>query len=164
MIPSIRSLVGAAALAVVLAACGTSASSDPQSSPDPSALPTSSPAPSTPDESPAASPEAIGTLTVAEGMVADGPGITIAEAMAADLSQAVLVRGVVFRDADGQIFIADSVVDASTPTFGDARLRVANYPTGSPTWDMADAEITGLQEVNGVLFFDDTKLYGSIDS
>jgi hypothetical protein len=27
---------------------------------------------------------------------------------------------------------------------------------------MADADVTGLQEANGILFFEDTRLYGTI--
>lgn len=46
-----------------------------------------------------------------------------------------------------------------------SRLRlmrlVENYTDG-PTWDMADAEITGLQEANGVRFYEDAKFYAVI--
>jgi hypothetical protein len=156
---SIRSTLVLAALAIVMAACGTTGASDP----DPTASPSSPATPTVaPSEAPSASPEPAGTLTVADGAVADGPGISLADAMAGDLSQPVLVRGTLFMDADGAIFFADSLADASVPTFGDLRLAVDNYPTGGPTWDMADADITGLQEVNGIRFFEDTKLYGTI--
>jgi hypothetical protein len=103
-----------------------------------------------------------GTLTVADGAVADGPGTPLSEALAGDPSQPLLVRGTVFLDADGNVWMAESITDASVPTFSDIRVQVANYPNDGPTWDMADAEITGLQEVNGIRFFEDTKLYGTI--
>ena len=92
----------------------------------------------------------------------DGPGTPLTDVLAGDLSQPVFVTGTLFMDTDGQLYFADSVTDASVPTFGDTRLEVTNYPTSGPTWDMDDADITGLQEVNGILFFEDTKLYGTI--
>lgn len=158
---SIRSILAIMAIAVVLAACAAG-TGDPSTSPE-SATP--SVAPSEPNESPAepeASPEPMGTLTAADGAVADGPGTPLDEALAGDLSQPMLVRGTLFLDADGKVYLADSLVDATVPEFGDVRVAVDNYPTDGPTWDMADADITGLQEANGILFFEDTKLYGTI--
>ena len=161
----IRTILALSAIAIVLAACGATGVSDPLSSGDPSSSPTPSLAPSptgTPEATPDASPAPVGTLTVADGAVADGPGVSLADAMDGDLSQPVLVRGTLFMDEDGEIYFAESLDDASVPTFGELRLAVDNYPTGGPTWDIADADITGLQEVNGILFFEDTKLYGTI--
>jgi hypothetical protein len=160
----IRPILALSAVAIILAACGATGASD-QPSTDPTSSPTPSVAPTptdTPEATPDASPAPVGTLTVAEGAVVDGPGIGLAEAMAGDLSQPVLVRGTLFMDEGGEIYFAESLDDASVPTFGDLRLSVDNYPTGGPTWDIADADITGLQEVNGILFFEDTKLYGTI--
>jgi hypothetical protein len=34
--------------------------------------------------------------------------------------------------------------------------------TDGPTWDMAEADVTGLQEVNGIRVFEDTKLHRTI--
>ena len=163
----VRLLLLAAALATILAACGTAA--DPSSSEDPS-VESSQPAPSeAPSEQPSepapsqpGAPVPSGTLTMADGAIADGPGVPLSEVLAGDLTNPVLVSGVLFLDEDGVVWMADSVVDASVPTFGDVRVKVENYPTDGPTWDMADAEITGLQEVNGIRFYEDTKLYGTI--
>lgn len=163
----VRLLLVAAALATILAACGTAA--DPSSSEDPS-VESSQPAPSeAPSEQPSepapsqpGAPVPSGTLTMADGAIADGPGVPLSEVLAGDLTNPVLVSGVLFLDEDGVVWMADSVVDASVPTFGDVRVKVENYPTDGPTWDMADAEITGLQEVNGIRFYEDTKLYGTI--
>ena len=155
----IRFILASTALAVLLAACA--AGTDPSTSPEPV---TPSVAPSEPaaSDEPGASPEPVGTLTAADGAVVDGPGTPLDEALAGDLSQPILVRGTLFLDADGNVYLADSLVDATTPEFGDVRVTVENYPTDGPTWDMADADITGLQEANGILFFEDTKLYGTI--
>ena len=184
MNPNFRFLLVAAALATLLAACGVSAnpiSSDAPSAPAQPGVPPSEAGPSEPEpgepepsqspvqrpSEPAApsqpgTPVPSGTLTAADGAAADGPGELLSDALAGNLSEPVFVRGVVFRDADGVVWMADSVLDASVPTFSDVRVRVANYPTDGPTWDMADADITGLQEVNGIRFFDETKLYGTI--
>ena len=149
------------ALAILLAACAAG-SGNPSGSPEP-APPSVAPsdAPASPDE-PDASPAPMGTLTVADGAVVDGPGTPLEEALSGDPSQPILVRGTLFLDADGTVYMADSLVDATTPEFGDVRVAVENYPTDGPTWDMAEADITGLQEANGILFFEDTKLYGTI--
>ena len=160
-----RSLLGLSAVAVLLVACGTAGDADPSITPSDTPIPTvqpSVPPSEAPAETPGGAPVPSGTLTFTEGAVVDGPGTPLAEAMEGDLSQPILVRGALFLDADGKVYFAESVTDASVPTFSDLRLEVANYPTDGPTWDMADAEITGLQEVNGIRFFEDTKLYGTI--
>ncbi|HEX7172230.1 MAG TPA: hypothetical protein VF365_06440 [Candidatus Limnocylindria bacterium] len=160
---TIRSLLILIAAAVLLVACGTSATPSASADPSPSAPATPSEAPSDePTETPDGAPVPSGTLTAVDGAVVDGPGIPLAEALEGDLSQPLLVRGTLFLDEDGTVWMADSITDASVPIFGDIRVRVANYPTDGPTWDMADAEITGLQEVNGIRFYEDTKLYGTI--
>lgn len=160
-----RSLLGLSVVAILLAACATGG--DPNPSIPPSDTPTPTPHSSVPPseppaETPGGAPVPSGTLTFTEGAVVDGPGVSLAEALDGDLSQPILVRGALLLDGDGKVYIAESVTDASVPTFGDLRLAVANYPTDGPTWDLADAEITGLQEVNGIRFFEDTKLYGTI--
>jgi hypothetical protein len=164
-----RSILGLSVVAVLLVACGAAGDPDPSTAPsetptptlEPSVPPSEAPA-ETPDETPGGAPVPSGTFTFTEGAVVDGPGIPLAEALEGDLSQPILVRGTLYRDADGNVWFAESVTDASVPTFSDLRLAVANYPTDGPTWDMADAEIKGLQEVNGIRFFEDTKLYGTI--
>jgi hypothetical protein len=162
---SIRSLLAASTIAILLTACGIGTTSTPPSSePSPTSPPPSvapSEAPEAPEETPAANPTVVGTLTMI-GAAVDGPGGPLADALAGDLSQPVFVRGALFLDTDGQLYFAESLVDAEAPTFGDLRVRVANYPTDGPTWDMASAELTGLQEANGIRFYADTKLYGTL--
>lgn len=160
---TIRSVPILAAVAILLVACGTSGTPSASADPSPSepAIPSEAPS-EEPTETQDGAPVPSGTLTAADGPVVDGPGIPLAEALEGDLSQPLLVRGTLFLDEDGTVWMADSITDASVPTFGDIRVRVANYPTDGPTWDMADAEITGLQEVNGIRFYEDTKLYGTI--
>ena len=156
---SIRSALILTGAALVLAACTSTA--NPSSTAAPSDAPAPSVAPSQAPSEPGA-PVPSGTLTVADGAVVDGPGTPLADALAGDLSQPMLVRGTLFLDANGDVYLAATLDDATVPSFGEPILRVENYPTDGPTWDIADAAITGLQEANGILFYEDTKLYGTI--
>jgi hypothetical protein len=159
----IRAISALGAMIVLLAACTSAGTGSPSASPEPSSPTQPSVAPSeAPSEAPSAPAEPNGTLTVADGAVVDGPGTPLAEALTGDLSQPVLVRGTLYRTTDGEVFMAASLDDASAPTFGGPIVRVANYPTDGPTWDMASAELIGLEEANGIRFFADTKLYGTI--
>jgi hypothetical protein len=153
----IRSILALSVLVVVLAACGTTTGA-PVSTPPP--VPTA-PADPTVAPSQAPAPTVVGTLTQI-GASVSGPGEPLADALARDLSQPVFARGVLFLDTDGQVYLADSLVDASVPTFGSLRVRLANYPTDGPTWDIANAELTGIQEANGIPFYADTRIYGTI--
>ena len=161
---SIRSVLVLAGVSIVLAACTTAATPSstaaPSDAPAPSVAPSQEPS-AAPSEEPGA-PVPSGTFTAADGAVVDGPGVPLADALAGDLSQPMLVRGTLFLDANGDVYFAATLDDATVPTFGEPILRVENYPTDGPTWDIADAAITGLQEANGILFYEDTKLYGTI--
>lgn len=163
MTTSLRTALTIAVMAIVLVACGTnqSASPSPSDSPSSPAAPTDGPS-ATPLPSDQGAEVPSGTLTAADGAAVDGPGVPLTDALAGDLGQPVFVSGVLWLDEDGTVWMADEVTDASVPTFSDVRVQVANYPTDGPTWDMADADLTGLQEVNGIRFYEDTKLYGTI--
>ena len=164
---SIRSLLVLASLAIVLVACGTTpGASDPGSSvgasstPLPS-VPTSHPPSDGPSDEPEPSPTPAGTLTIV-GAAVDGPGTPLAEALQGSLAEPVFVNGVIFLDIEGNVWFADSLVDASVPTFGDVRVRVEGFPNDGPTWDMDDPNVVGLQEANGILFKEDAQLYGTV--
>jgi hypothetical protein len=141
--------------ALVLAACGTAATNTPSPSASPSA-PVPSAAPSdAPEETPDAVPEVVGTITVVPAAV-DGPGESLASAITGDLSQPVFVRGFLFKETDGQIYFADSMTDGP-------RVLVSGQPTEGPTWDLGEAGVTGLQEADGVLFYEDVTVYGNLE-
>jgi hypothetical protein len=141
--------------ALVLAACGTAATNTPSPSASPSA-PVPSVAPSdAPEETPDAVPEVVGTITVVPAAV-DGPGQPLSAAMNADLSQPVFARGFLFKEADGQVYFADSLTDSP-------RVLVAGQVTDGPTWDIGQAGVTGLQEADGVLFYEDATVYGNLE-
>ncbi|MEO8511785.1 MAG: hypothetical protein ABI534_11180 [Chloroflexota bacterium] len=153
---SIRSLLVLSAVAFVLAACASVAPSTPSADPSTTPTPTPTVAPSdAPAETPDATPEVIGTLTVV-GAAVDGPGESLESAMTGDLSEPVFIRGFVFKDTDGQVYFADSMTDGP-------RIAVEGHPTDGPTWDIGDAGVTGLQEADGVLFYENAAIYGTLE-
>lgn len=152
---SIRSIFAISALAVVLAACSTTAAPNPES---PAPAPSSPAAPSeVPSEAPTL-PVVTGTISVVDGVAVGGPGVSIAEAIANPTTQPVLVNGVLYLDTDGTLFLADAL------TLPELRLAVLDYPFSEAEWDLANAELTGLQEANGILFFEDEQVFGVIES
>jgi hypothetical protein len=157
----IRSILILATLAVILAACTavspvSSPSGDPTGSPSPSVSPSDPP-----EQTPSGEPEVVGTVTILPAAV-DGPGETLAAALNGDLAQPMFIRGYVFKDSDGQVYFADEMTDESAPAFSNPRVLVANYPSDGPTWDIGNAGTTGLQETNGILFYENAAIYGTL--
>jgi predicted small secreted protein len=169
-----RFILALAGLVLVLAACSTtagaptdSAAPDPTAPASPSVAPSEAPseAPVAPSEAPEADErEVAGTITVAE-MAFSGPGGTIQEAIDAgsDPDMPSLVRGVLFRDTDGRIYVASDLADAAAPSFDGPMLEVLNMASDGPSWDMANAEALGLQEANGIVFLEDAQVLGYIE-
>ena len=157
-------------LAVVLAACGT-ATANPDSSEEPAApSPTVSPAPTVAPE-PTDSPEPTappatgdGTITIVGGGSVGGPGGSIGDALDADLDQPMLVNGVLLKDLDGKIWLCDSLTDTTPVACDGLVLEVLEYPTGGAEWDLEHADDTGLQESEGVLYFEFNQLFGVVEA
>ncbi len=61
------------------------------------------------------------------------------------------MNGVILRDTDGRIYLATSVSDVAVPTFDGPMLKVLEYPNEGPMWDMANEELLGLEEANGII-------------
>ena len=166
MIANIRTLLLLTITTILVAACGTSAGSPASQTPDPTQPADPSVEPSeTPADSPAAEREAAGTITVAEGMTFSGPGGTVQEALDAGSSGEfpTLVNGVLFLDTDGTIYVATSVSDASVPTFDGPMLEVLNMDNTGDGWDMANAELLGLEEANGIVFNPNAQVLGFLE-
>ncbi|HEX7172231.1 MAG TPA: hypothetical protein VF365_06445 [Candidatus Limnocylindria bacterium] len=181
MTHSIRSILALTILAIVLVACGTTIGAPISEAPepsqpaapsaDPSVAPSEAPvepskAPVKPSEAPADEEREIaGIITMAE-MAYSGPGGTIQEAL--DLGPTgnelpTLVNGVLFQDADGTIYLATSISDTAAPTFEGPMLKVLNMPNDGPSWDMAYAEDTLLEEANGILFRQNAQVLGFLE-
>ena len=169
MTARIRTLLLLTITTIVVAACGASAGSPASQSADPTqpASPSVEP-PVEPSESPAESAsdvrEVAGTITVAE-MAFSGPGGTVQQALDAGTSGELpnLVNGVLFLDTDGTIYLATSVSDESAPTFEGPMLEVLNMDNTGDSWDMANAELIGLQEANGIVFNPNSQVLGFLE-
>lgn len=173
----IRSLLALVILAVALAACGTTVGAPASETPTPSVPADPTPEPTVeptdqpteeptvePTEAPAPERDVDGTITVYPGAFS-GPGGSIADAIANGPDTAdnpSLVNGVLFRDIDGRIFLATAVSDTGAPTFDGPMLEVLDYPNEGTMWDMANAELLGLEEANGIVFKQDSQILGTI--
>lgn len=104
----------------------------------------------------------LGTLTMVDGMSAGGPGISIAESLASNVAGPHIVNGVLFNDGSGRLYLASSLADSSAPRFDGPMLEVIGYPEHTSDWDLAHAEVTGLREANGVLFFETAQISGVV--
>jgi hypothetical protein len=169
MTKRIRTLLLLATMTTLLAACGTTTAAPESQAPEPiqpatpSVEPSEAPA-ETPAEAPADEREVDGVITVADGMAFSGPGTTIQKTLENGPSvQPALVNGVLFRDTDGQIYLATSVSDATAPTFDGPMLLVLNMDNTGPSWDMANAELLGLEEANGIVFNQNAQILGYLE-
>ena len=68
-----------------------------------------------------------------------------------------------FRDTDGRIFLATTVADEDAPTFDGPTLEVIGFPADGESWDMANADLLGLEEANGIVFKRDSQVLGIIE-
>ena len=149
-----------ATVAMLLTACGEIVSTTFQNVGETLDTPPQSVS-TTPSEPLEGSVETAGTISVVEGGAVGGPGSSVAEALTMGMTEPILVNGVLFKGSDGTIYLADSVTDPATPTFGDPILEVAHYTETEGEWDMANAELLGLQEANGVVYRE-VQLYGIV--
>ena len=166
----IRTILAVSILAIVLTACGTTTAAPASQAPSPTEPTAPSVEPSVePSESPAPADEereVAGTITVAEGMAFSGPGGTIQETLdngPTGDEVPTLVNGVLFRDTDGTIYLASSVSDTAAPTFDGPMLEVLNMENDGTSWDMANAELIGLEEANGIVFRQESQVLGFLE-
>lgn len=165
---AIRPLLVLAVLALALAACGTTSGAPATDDPTPSEptspvatptpIPTETPEPEPTDDGVTADH---GTITVVDGAAVGGPGISVAEAIASGATDPVLVRGILIMDGEGTILMCDEFAGGGVPTCGEPALEVIDYPSATD-WDMEHADVTGLQEAEGFLFYTDALVYGVV--
>ncbi len=161
----IRSILPISILMIVLAACGTTIGAPSSPAPSPTAPAAPSVEPAAPSVEPSVAPTESPAPAAEQREVAGGPGGTVQEAMDAGPGGEfpTLVRGVLFRDTDGTIYLASSVSDATAPTFEGPMLEVLNTPNDGPSWDMANAELLGLEEANGIVFNQAAQVLGYLE-
>jgi hypothetical protein len=155
----IRPTLALLVLAVALAACGTTADATPSTAADPS-TPAAPSAPASEQPDPAAEPD--GTITVIPDVAVTGPGISVAEAIAAGDGEAIIDAYLV-RTVEGDIFLCDELADGPSVACGSPMLEVIGMANDDATWDVANAETTGLLEADGVLYFEESYVYGTVE-
>ncbi len=96
--------------------------------------------------------DADGILTIAPG-TADGPGITIAEALGSGGGQPLLVNGALFVDPEEGVLLCDAVAESFPPQCGGLRLEVRGLDLGA---------LPGLEEANGVRWAEQVQLLGTL--
>jgi hypothetical protein len=136
---------------LALAACSPSASASPSPSDEVSSTaPTASQAAELPS----------GSISV-EGAAVDGPGVSVTEALESAGEEPMLVNGTLLQDAEGTIWLCESLSDASPPACAVAQLTVENWDSDE-TFDPANADVTGLQMDGDVAWIEDQQVYGVV--
>jgi len=94
-----------------------------------------------------------GSMTFIAG-VAEGPGLSVSDAIAGAPMEQVLVNGRLLIDGYGIIWLCETLVESNPPRFGGARLRVENS---------SYAPSAEFQEADGVYWLPDSiQLFGNV--
>ena len=147
-----RRVVFIALILAVTAACGAGAPSG-VTSPAPSAV--TSPATATPTTS-TPSGETTATLTLEALVNADGPGLSVSDAIAYVGVEPLLVNGVLLKQVDGTVWLCAVLLKSSPPRCAEPRLLVKNSALEDHTFVSGE----GLHAVGGVRWVDHVQLFG----
>jgi hypothetical protein len=137
-------------IAAATAACGAGAPSA-VSSAMPSAVPSPTPTVPTP------SGEASATLTLASGN-ADGPGISVSDAIGNSGVEPLLVNGILLKKADGTVWLCEVLLTSSPPQCAEPRLLVEHWAPEDQTF----VNGAGLHEADGVRWVEHVQLFGVV--
>jgi hypothetical protein len=143
-------------LAASLAA-GCSGITEPAAaSPSVAATPRATVASVTPAPTPAAPPA---TLTIEQGVEADGPGNSVTEALAYRGSDSQLVNGSLLRDANGRIWLCEAVLE-TPPQCPEPRLLVTNWVPAPDDGTFVSGD--GLHVADGARWVERVQLFGFV--
>ena len=147
--------------AVLTAACGadtsgittnptpsaaTSATPAAAASPTSGATPTSAPSPTS--GAATTSGQADATLTLGNFGQADGPGLSVKDAIAKSGGEPLLVNGILLKAADGMIWLCPALATSGPPRCAEPRLLVKKWV--QPPDDQTFVSGEGLHDVAGV--------------
>ena len=135
-----RGLLPTLLTALVLSACASTGGDQPTSDDGP------------PASDPGSAPRADAVLILEEGAVADGPGISVTDALDFLGGQSVLVNGALFVDAEGDVLLCEAIAESFPPQCGGARLAVEGLDPGGQQ----------LEEANGVRWAESVQLFGRV--
>ena len=102
--------------------------------------------------------ETTATLTLEAFVSADGPGLSVSDAIAYVGVEPLLVNGVLLKQADGTVWLCAVVLNSSPPRCAEPRLLVKNSAVEDPTFVSGE----GLQVVSGVRWVDHVQLFGVV--
>jgi len=103
-----------------------------------------------------------GSIVLENDFAIGGSGVSIGEALGVASSTAVLVRGVLLRDADGDIWLCDAVHGGTPPACASPRLWVSGFPDDEAVFDPANAADVGARTEGGMTWVENQFLFGVV--
>jgi hypothetical protein len=143
-----RWIVLLTSFAVLTAACGAGAGA------------TVNPTPSAASSATPASDQGDATLTLGNFGQADGPGLSVKDAIATSGVEPMLVNGILLKAADGTIWLCPVLATSTPPRCAEPRLLVKNWLTAPDDQTFVSAE--GLHEAAGVRWIERMQLFGVV--
>jgi hypothetical protein len=143
--------------AALTAACGAGATGITPSAAS-SATPTSAPSPTS--SAPTTSGQADATLTLGNFGNADGPGLSVKDAIAKSGVEPLLVNGILLKAADGTIWLCPALATSAPPRCAEPRLLVKNWLQLPDDQTFVSGE--GLHEAAGVRWLERMQLFGVV--
>jgi hypothetical protein len=136
------------------AACGVGAAGV-----TPKPIPTSAGS-ATPNPTPPTGGEANATLTLGNFGQADGPGLSVKDAIAQSGLEPLLVNGILLKAADGTIWLCTALLSSAPPQCAEPRLLVENWPQIPDDETFVSGE--GVHEAAGVRWIERIQLFGVV--
>ena len=113
-----------------------------------------------PSVAPTPSGGAAATITLGNFGQADGPGISVGDAIAKSGVEPLLVNGILLKAADGMIWLCTALATSAPPRCAEPRLLVENWL--QPPDDVTFVSSEGLQEAAGVRWLEHMQLFGVV--
>lgn len=99
---------------------------------------------------------ATATITVEQGVEADGPGGSISDALANAGIGPQLVNGILLREVDGTVWLCEAMLPSSPPQCAEPRLFVENPAQGDFFVNV------DVHEADGVRWVENVQLFGTV--
>ena len=160
-----RLIVLLTSIAALTAACGagtTRVTPNPTSSAASSAtLAAVGSPPQSPMSSAPTTGQADSTITLGDFGQADGPGLSVEDAIAKPGTGPMLVNGILLKAADGMIWLCTALAMAAPPRCAEPRLLVKSSLPPPPD-DETFVSAEGLHEAAGVRWIERMQLFGVV--
>jgi hypothetical protein len=151
--------------AALTAACaagtaGVTLNPTPSSASSVTSAAVASPPPSSTRGATPTSAQATATLTLGNFGQADGPGLSVKDAIAKSGVEPLLVNGILLKAADGTIWLCPALATSAQPRCAEPRLLVKNWL--QPPDDQTFVSGEGLHEAAGVRWIERMQLFGVV--